>query len=121
MAEAGFEGPLWSAEKVRKFAQNRQRTDNQADNQTEISITEATLILCGSSGGRANYNKYLNYPCVGITSAIFLDLQGKSPKLKWQLTYNNHKEPLNSQSLLNAVFLGPYAPPALQAPRPPWP
>ena len=27
MAGAGFEGPLWSAEKVIKFAQNRQRTN----------------------------------------------------------------------------------------------
>ena len=32
--------------KIRKFAQNR-----QTDRHTENSITEATLIPCGSSGG----------------------------------------------------------------------
>ena len=36
--------------KIRKFAQNRQ-THKQTDKQTENSITEATLIPCGSSGG----------------------------------------------------------------------
>ena len=36
--------------KIRKFAQNRQ-ADRQTDKQTENSITEATLIPCGSSGG----------------------------------------------------------------------
>ena len=35
--------------------ENLPRTDNQADKQTENSSnTEATLILCGSSGERAN-------------------------------------------------------------------
>ena len=36
---------------IRKFAQNREQTNRE---QTEISKTEATLILCGSSGERAN-------------------------------------------------------------------
>ena len=40
--------------KIRKFAENKQRTDRQSEN----SKTEATLILCGSSGERAN-NSYL--------------------------------------------------------------
>ena len=35
---------------IRKFAQNKQ-TNTQTDKQTENSITEATLIPCGSSGG----------------------------------------------------------------------
>jgi len=34
---------------MRKFAQNR-----QSSKQTDSSNTEATLILCGSSGERAN-------------------------------------------------------------------
>ena len=40
--------------KIRKFAQNKQtnkQTDKQTNKQTENSITEATLIPCGSSGG----------------------------------------------------------------------
>ena len=38
-----------------KQTENRQRTDNQTNTQrTENSKTEATLILCGSSGERAN-------------------------------------------------------------------
>ena len=35
--------------KIRKFDENRQ-TDTQTNRQTENSITEATLIPCGSSG-----------------------------------------------------------------------
>ena len=51
MAEAGFEGPLWSAEKLENLLTNREHTDRQTEN---ISKTEATLLLCGSSGERAN-------------------------------------------------------------------
>ena len=36
--------------KIRKFAKNKQ-TNKQTDRQTENSITEATLIPCGLSGG----------------------------------------------------------------------
>ena len=36
--------------KIRKFAENKQ-TYKQTNTQTENSITEATLIPCGSSGG----------------------------------------------------------------------
>ena len=36
--------------KIRKFAKNK-----QTDRQTENSITEATLIPCGSSGGAGQY------------------------------------------------------------------
>ena len=39
--------------KIRKFA-DRQRTNRQSSRQTDSSNTEATLILCGSSGERAN-------------------------------------------------------------------
>ena len=40
--------------KIRKFAY-RQRTDNQVNREQSLnSKTEATLILCGSSGERAN-------------------------------------------------------------------
>ena len=38
---------------MRKFA--HKQTNRQTDKQTEISKTEATLILCGSSGERANF------------------------------------------------------------------
>ena len=41
--------------KIRKFAY-RQRTDNQVNREQSLnSKTEATLILCGSSGEQANY------------------------------------------------------------------
>ena len=40
--------------RIRKFA-DKQRTNRQSSRQTENSSnTEATLILCGSSGERAN-------------------------------------------------------------------
>ena len=55
--------------KIRKFA-DKEQTDNQTDRQTENSSkTEATLILCGSLGERANnslskiyfHNEYFPY------------------------------------------------------------
>ena len=39
--------------RIRKFA-DIQRTNRQSSRQTDSSNTEATLILCGSSGERAN-------------------------------------------------------------------
>ena len=51
----------------------RQRTDNQVNKQSLNSKTEATLILCGSSGERANctvtvidwhFFKFFDYQCV---------------------------------------------------------
>ena len=39
--------------KMRKFA-SKQTKNNQTNNQTNGSKTEATLILCGYSGERAN-------------------------------------------------------------------
>ena len=43
--------------KIRKFA-DRQTENNQANRKTENSSkTEATLILCGSSGERANIDE----------------------------------------------------------------
>ena len=43
--------------RIRKFA-HKQTENNQANRQTENSSkTEATLILCGSSGERANSSK----------------------------------------------------------------
>ena len=44
-------GLYYVAEKIRKFDENREQTDRQ----TENSITEATLIPCGSSGGAGQY------------------------------------------------------------------
>ena len=38
-----------------KKLENLQRTDKQTDKQTENSITEATLIPCGSSGGAGQF------------------------------------------------------------------
>jgi len=44
-----------------KQTENRQRTDNQVNKQRTLnSKTEATLILCGSSGERANSIWYLD-------------------------------------------------------------
>ena len=40
--------------KIRKFVENRQ-TNKHIDRQTENSITEATLIPCGSSGGAGQH------------------------------------------------------------------
>ena len=68
VAGAGFEGPLWSAEKVIKLAgagfegpiwsakklENLLKKSDKICRQTENSKTEATLLLCGSSGERAN-------------------------------------------------------------------
>ena len=41
--------------KIRKFAYKHSE-NRHTIKQTEISNTEATLILCGSSGERANYD-----------------------------------------------------------------
>ena len=44
--------------KIRKFAYREQTIKQTENNQSMNSKTEATLILCGSSGERAN--KYLS-------------------------------------------------------------
>ena len=44
---------------------NRQRTDRQSSKQRTLnSKTEATLILCGSSGERANISSYIFSDCL---------------------------------------------------------
>ena len=48
---------------MRKFAY-RQTIKEQSNNQTDGSKTEATLILCGYSGERANISLYLNVSCM---------------------------------------------------------
>ena len=47
---------------IRKFAQNKQenkQANRQTNKQTDNSITEATLIPCGSSGGAGQYPKQI--------------------------------------------------------------
>ena len=54
--------------KIRKFAY-KQRTDNQTNREQSMnSKTEATLILCGSSGERANW------PCPTLFSVLTMPL-----------------------------------------------
>ena len=51
-----WQGPALRARSGALNIRESEKLENlQTDKQTEISKTEATLILCGSSGERANY------------------------------------------------------------------